>query len=113
MGDLFWSCWPVSSYSPQILQCSIHTLVYPLDFGSVIKTHHNSVIEHGETELSLTWKLHPHWLAYAVLDGAMHARGGKSTPHSYPSVNPGSYNNDHPGKTSPLVQYWHECSWGS
>lgn len=38
----------------------------------LVKIPHILATEHGEMKLVLTWKLDPYWVAFRVLEGAMH-----------------------------------------
>lgn len=85
---------------PKTLQAIAITLGYPLELDSkilLLKILHSWVIEHREIKLILTWKLHPFWLAFMVLEGAMNAIKGEKQL-SYPTVNPMSYSKEQPGK---------------
>lgn len=55
-------------------------LGYPPELESkttVMKTPHTSLLEQRESKLAFSWKLHPYWLAFIVLEGTMHAIGGE------------------------------------
>lgn len=91
----------------QILQATANTLGYPSAFDNMMETLCYWIIEHGEMELALTWKLHLYchfcstWRCYVSS-----WRGDCNYP-PYIAMNPVNYNNSEPGKTRPLVQLWH------
>lgn len=43
----------------------------------VMKTPHISVLEQRENKMVFTWKLHPSWLAFIVLENTMHVTRGE------------------------------------
>lgn len=55
----------------------------------------------------MIWKLHLYWIAFTALASATHATPEER--HSYPAMNPTSYNNNLPDTTCPLVQRRHQC----
>lgn len=42
------------------------------------------------------WELHECWLAFLMLESAVHTTKGKSIHQSYPGKNPVKYNNNQP-----------------
>lgn len=56
-------------------------LYYPQELDSKIlflKTSYTWVVEHWQIKLALKWKLYTYWLAFIVLEDAIHAtRGGR------------------------------------
>lgn len=85
--------------SPQISQGIAHTISCPPQSDSktlLLKTSHTYVINHGEIELKLNWKLQPYWSAFTVLEGAIHTTIGERNHHSYITTSPVSYTSSLP-----------------
>ena len=57
-------------------------------------------------KLMPTWKLHPHWLDFIVLEGSVHATGGEKSSTVLSIHETFSYANDH------MVRYAYESTSG-
>lgn len=84
-------------YQPHNRQIAAFALGYPLELDSetlLLKKPHTLVIEHGEIKLVLSWKLHPYWLHFVILQDAIDPATGeeKSSDLTYATLV--SYNND-------------------
>ena len=47
-------------------------------YDPVVDVITHQSIDHGEIKLVFTWKLHPYWIAFFLLAGAMPAVGGEN-----------------------------------
>lgn len=75
----FLSCWPVGVYRlPKV------DLGYPPEFDG------NLSCKHEQVKWRLIWKLHPHWLAFIVLEDAVCSATGRSSLRSHHAVDMGA-----------------------
>lgn len=84
MNSLSWSCWLRGPKDHQTLLATACTW-HPLELASgtlLLQILHTRIIEHGEIKLILTVKLHPDWLAFIVVEGAMYAYQGRKMINS-------------------------------
>ena len=69
-----WSRWSQEP-STSTLQAIANALSYSPELGgktlSLMRPPHNFSHRPGEIRLVLTWKIHPYWLAFMVLEGAV------------------------------------------
>lgn len=82
-----------------LLLVTLHILVVRL----LLKIPHYQVREHREIKLVLTWKLCSYWVAFIVLEGAVHTNE-EENHQSYLVVNSANYTKDWLNKTGPQVQ---------
>lgn len=73
----------LSEGPPMGAKASPHGILQSLTETLLLKTPHSWVIRHGDIELVLTWKLHAHWLAFTLLEGAIRATKGESDHQPY------------------------------
>ena len=97
----------MGSIDLQTLQIAAFSLGYPLDLDSeilLLKKPHTLFIEHGGLKLVLSWKLHPYWLPFVVLQDAIDTAAGeeKSSVLTYATIV--SYNIDSHRMIYPLMQ---------
>lgn len=108
IGYLFRVCWPVKSHIPlPKTRDHFHASSHPLKTDStnlLMNAPHTSVIEHGEMKLILAWKPHPYGQLSQCWKVLCTVTEEKCNHKSYLPVNPVSYNNGQPVKTSPLEQ---------
>ena len=77
----------MGSHETSLLYAIAFNFGYPLghdDKTTSMKTPHCCVTEHEETKMITIWKLHPNWLVFIVLQGSMHAPGGRKAMGSLP-----------------------------
>lgn len=86
----------MGSHRPSKEQDNAIAFGYPLELYSKTVAENTIYVKHRpwkKIKLELTLSLHPYWLAFIGLEGAMHAPE-KSNQQFYTSVNPGSYSNN-------------------